>query len=221
MSVENFIQDSIFGDTFTLMAENMAATQNFQHSGQGPAQSTSDQSVLPEYRVVRSTRRKRGVSAFRSNGIIEIHIPDRTSRRAEQDLIPEMIALVLAREAKLRRGDEELEMTAQKLLVRYLPEFNETPRSITWRQMHGRWGSCTTVDRTIRIAQRLASAPAYVLECVILHELIHLQIPGHGADFYELLARYPDQARAEAYLEGFESGLAAPPEPIEPQDLTR
>ena len=231
MSVENFIQDSIFSDIFP----SVAATENFQQSGtpKGAKSLKSPRSArtaipsldpsldpsLPEFRVIRSSRRKRGVTAFRNNGIIEIHIPDRTTRRDEATLIPEMINLVLTREARSRRGDEILERTAHELLRTYLPEFHERPSSIRWRAMQGRWGSCTTVDRTIRIAERLASAPAYVLNCVILHELIHLRLPGHGADFAELLARYPDLDRAEAYLEGFEAGIGAPPEQIFLQEL--
>jgi predicted metal-dependent hydrolase len=174
---------------------------------------------LPDFRVIRSARRKRGVTAFRNNGLIEIHIPDRTSRRAEKELIPEMIALVLAREAKKRRGDGELLEIAQRLLATYLPDFHERPSSIRWRSMQGRWGSCTTVDGTIRIAERLASAPAYVVECVLFHELIHLRIPGHGSDFTVLLARFPDLDRAEAFLEGFEAGLGATPDQIAPEEL--
>ena len=222
MSVENFFQESIFEDIFPAVAK----AQNFQSDRtprkRSKPESTASSStilVLPEFRVIRSTRRKRGITAFRNNGIIEIHIPDRTSRRAERELIPEMIALVLTREAKTRRGDGELLAAAQRLLAAYLPEFHERPSAITWRSMQGRWGSCTTVDGTIRIAERLASAPSYVLDCVILHELIHLRIPDHGSDFAELLSRYPDLARAEAFLEGFESGLAAPPERIQPQNL--
>ena len=154
MSVENFFQESIFDDIFPAVP----ATANFQKS-RSPrpspiSKATPADPSLPEFRVVRSARRKRGVSAFRNNGIIEIHIPDRTSRRAERELIPEMIALVLAREAKTRRGDGELLTAAQRLLVAYLPEFHERPSAITWRSMQGRWGSCTTVDGTIRIAER-------------------------------------------------------------------
>ena len=174
---------------------------------------------LPDFRVIRSTRRKRGITAFRNNGVIEIHIPDRTTRRDEAALIPEMIALVLEREAQRRHGDQHLEKMSSHLLAEYLPEFHERPSSIKWRNMQGRWGSCTTVDGTIRIAGRLASAPDYVLRCVLLHELIHLRLPDHGAEFKALLARYPDLARAEAFLEGFEAGLAGIPEPVTVQEL--
>lgn len=245
MSVENFIQESFFEDIFPPVTATPAPS-NFQQrqarprrleagsSGSaGSSESTEAvrgraalrsviavaQPSLPDFRVVRSTRRKRGVTAFRNNGLIEIHIPDRTTRRDEAALIPEMIALVLEREARQRRGDELLAEMAGQLLAQYLPEFHERPSSIRWRSMQGRWGSCTTVDGTIRIAGRLASAPDYVLNCVLIHELIHLRLPGHGPEFYALLARYPDLARAEAYLEGFEAGLASAPDQISPQEL--
>ena len=222
MSVENFFQESIFEDIFPAVAK----AQNFQSDRtprkRSKPESTASSSTilaLPEFRVIRSTRRKRGITAFRNNGIIEIHIPDRTLRRDEATIIPEMINLVLTREAKSRRGNDHLAQISESLLSRYLPEFHERPSSIRWRSMQGRWGSCTTVDRTIRIADRLASAPAYVIECVIFHELIHLRIPGHGADFKELLDRFPDLERAEAYLEGFEAGIGAPAEAISTEDI--
>jgi len=80
--------------------------------------------------------------------------------------------------------------------------------------MRERWGSCTTVDKTIRISERLNAAPDYALHYVLFHELIHLRIAGHGDDFQELLARYPDKERAEAFLEGYEAGSAGSPEEI-------
>ena len=156
----------------------------------------------------RSGRRKRSIQAFRQNGSIEIHIPDRLTRKQELELIPEMIAMVLDREAKNRRSDVELMKLAQEILVELLPDFDSTeqPKSITWRSMRERWGSCTTVDKTIRISDRLNTAPLYVLRHVIFHELIHLRISDHGEEFQNLLARDPDGIRAESFLEGFELG---------------
>ena len=154
------------------------------------------------------------MSAYRQNGIIEIHIPDRMSRKDEFAAIPEMIEIVLRREAKNRSSDQLLETMAADLLRRFLPDFHERPSSITWRNMRERWGSCTTGDGTIRISLRLNGAPEYVIACVVFHELIHLRIPGHGTDFQEFLDRYTDKDRAEAFLEGFEAGISAMPEPI-------
>lgn len=189
MSVDNFIQQEFFVDILRPVPQRSSPTQ-------------------APFTVVRSPRRRRTITAIRKNGLIEIHIPARTSKREEANLIPEMIALVLARESKVRRTDAGLVGIARELLDRYLPEFDESPTSITWRKMRDRWGSCTTVDRTIRISDRLNGAPEFVLHWVIFHELIHLRIPDHGKAFYALLARFPENQRAEAFLDGYEAGLA-------------
>ena len=205
--VENFIQGEIFADIFP----NMPALK--------PKKSLKKEheellSRLPEFRVIRSSRRKRTLHAYRQNGVIEIHIPDRLSRRQEFEVIPEMIDLVLKRENRLRKSDSALLELSDLLLAEFLPEFNERPISVTWRVMRERWGSCTTVDKTIRISERLNTAPDYALRYVLFHELIHLRIAGHGDDFHELLARYPDKDRAEAFLEGYEAGSVGSPEEI-------
>ena len=44
--------------------------------------------------------------------------------------------------------------------------------------------------------------PGWVLDYVLVHELAHLLVPGHGADFWELVGRYPRSERARGYLEG-------------------
>jgi hypothetical protein len=75
--------------------------------------------------------------------------------------------------------------------------------------MNERWGSCTTVDGTIRISERLINAPDYVLNYIIFHELIHLRVHAHDESFYQYLNRYSDQDRAEAFLEGYENGVQA------------
>jgi len=200
--VENFIQGEIFADTFPFMPLPTNKKKSLK--------SERDELLakLPEFRVIRSSRRKRSISAFRQNGAIEIHIPDRLTRKQEFEVIPEMIDLVLKRENRLRKSDAVLFDLCDELLQNLLPDFHERPASITWRSMRERWGSCTTVDRTIRISDRLMSAPGYALNYVIFHELIHLRVAGHDDDFYELLNRYPDKLKAEAFLEGYESGAA-------------
>lgn len=213
MSVENFIQEEFFGDILPAMVTPPSKIQA-EKSPLRELKALRDDPGLPEFRVIRSTRRKRSMTAFRANGIIEIHIPNRVSRKDEAALIPEMIAMVLEREAKVRKGDGDLAKAAHKLLAELLPEFSERPASINWRPMRERWGSCTTADRTIRISDRLDTAPDYVIGYVLFHELIHLRIPDHGTAFYELLGRFPEKVRAEAFLEGYEAGIQGQPEAI-------
>jgi glycosidase len=75
------------------------------------------------------------------------------------------------------------------------------PRDIRWADdMVTRWGSCTTTTGHIRISTRLAAFPDWVIDYVIVHELAHLEVAGHGPDFWRLAHRYPKAERAIGYL---------------------
>lgn len=221
-ATEDFIQDELFPSTFAPVAGQLEDSPHLESNFVTAPQLTAINKPLsikgrekelrqrlPDFRVVRSGRRKRSIQAFRQNGSIEIHIPDRLTRKQELEIIPEMIEMVLAREAKSRKSDEQLMQWAEEVIAEHLTDFDpatERPKSIAWRAMRERWGSCTTVDKTIRISDRLNASPLYVVKHVLLHELIHLRIPGHGADFQAYLDRSSDGARAESFLEGFELG---------------
>ncbi len=159
-----------------------------------------------EIRVIRSSRRKRSISAYREQGAIVISVPAKLSNSKVSQVIPEMVEKILSREAREKISDSELFDRAHALLQRYLPEFIVTPASVTWRTMNERWGSCTTVDRTIRISDRLNGAPEYVVDYLLVHELIHLQVADHGPQFELLLARFEESDKASAYLDGYEAG---------------
>ena len=159
--------------------------------------------------VVRSKRRKRNVSAYRQGGRIVVSIPARMSKAEEREMVPEMIAKVRAMEEKPRRGEEELLERTIELMALYAPEIVDRPLSVSWRVMRERWGSCTAADRTIRISDRLKGAPEHVLEYVLFHESIHLEHFDHGEAFTEILARYPEEALAQAYLDGYEAAETA------------
>lgn len=219
-SLDNFIQAELF-------PANFADVPNSQidKKAHAPKRLRGGKSLIPiapevripaspstagaEIRVIRNTRRSRSISAYREQGAIVIQIPATLPRGQVADLIPEMVQRVLTREARERTSDSELSERAIELLAIYLPEFNERPASVTWRAMNERWGSCTTVDRTIRISERLNGAPSYVIDYLLVHELIHLRIPDHGKAFTELLERFSDGERASAFLEGYESGARA------------
>jgi predicted metal-dependent hydrolase len=155
----------------------------------------------PAIEVVRSPRRRRTVSAHRVGDRIVVSVPARISRAEETKWVALMVERVLASERKLRPSDDELMTRARELSTTYL-DGRAAPSSVRWvDNMTARWGSCTPVDGTIRLSRRLEGMPAYVVDYVLLHELAHLVVPGHGARFWKLLAGFERLERATGYLE--------------------
>ncbi|MBM3722464.1 MAG: M48 family metallopeptidase [Actinobacteria bacterium] len=198
--MDNFIQDELF--EANLPAVRAQASKSTSEVRIPPTQIAGG----AEVRVIKSSRRHRSISAYREHGAIVIQVPARLSNSKIQEVIPEMVEKILSREAREKMSDSDLFARALELLERYLPDFKVTPVSVVWRSMSERWGSCTTQDRTIRISERLNGAPDYVVDYLLVHELIHLEIPDHSERFETLLARFERSDLANAYLEGYEAG---------------
>jgi len=177
-------------------------------------EATLEDQTLPgisegEIIVIRSTRRKKNISAYRQGGRIVVSIPARMSKADERAMVPEMVAKIRAQEAAATMSEESLSNRIGELLTELAPEITVRPSSVNWRAMRERWGSCTGADRSIRISDRLKGAPEHVLDYVLFHEAIHLQFFDHGPEFKELLARFPKEKLAEAYLNGYEAAETA------------
>ena len=167
----------------------------------------------PDIEVRRSTRRRRTVGAHREGDRTVITIPHRMSSHDAAKHSLELQQRLLKRAAaKPRPSDDTLRQRAEVLRDRYLPSHTPGLASIKWStRQQRRWGSCTPAHRSIRISARLQNVPDYVLDSVIVHELAHLLVSGHGADFRALVADYPHQERADAFLAGVEFACAMEP----------
>ncbi len=173
--------------------------------------------------VRRSTKRRKTIEAYRKGDTIIVAIPARMSKREEERVVAEMVS---------KLGKDDLRLTSTELMSRAL-ELNTlylgdkaTPLTVEWSsRMERIWGSCTIEDRAIRLSNRLDDAPRYALDYILLHELVHLIVAGHGPDFKALLSAYPQLERAEGYLEGrqirldedLEDGQRQSAEPLEKQ----
>lgn len=81
------------------------------------------------------------------------------------------------------------------------------PTAITVRDTRSRWGSASRQGR-VMLAWRLVLAPPAVLETVVVHELCHLRVFGHGPRFWDLVAsRIPDHATHRRWLRTHASEL--------------
>ncbi|MDT0549174.1 M48 metallopeptidase family protein [Streptomyces lonegramiae] len=152
--------------------------------------------------VRRSTRRRRTVSAYREGDRTIVLIPARMSEAEEQRWVGVMLDKLAAQESKRMLGDAELADRAEWLSEQYLAG-RARPASVRWvTNQNTRWGSCTPSEGSIRLSHRLQGMPEYVVDYVLVHELAHLLVPGHGRRFWQLLESYPRTERARGYLEG-------------------
>lgn len=142
------------------------------------------------------------MSAYRDGDRTVVLLPARMSAAEEQRWVGIMLDRLAAQEKRRRPSDEALAQRARELSDRYLGG-RAVPLSVRWvDNQNTRWGSCTPLDASIRLSNRLQGMPPYVVDYVLLHELAHLLVPGHGPRFWTLLAAYPRTERARGYLEG-------------------
>jgi hypothetical protein len=146
------------------------------------------------------------VSARREGDTVIVFIPGWMSDSEERRWVDEMVRRLERSEERKRSpgrtGDDALKRRSMELSRRYL-DGAAVPSTVRWvRPMRTRWASCTPVDRTIRISERLRDTPGWVVDYVLVHELAHLLEPGHDEKFWAWVHRYPRAERAMGYLEG-------------------
>ena len=170
--------------------------------------------------VRRSRRRRRTVSAYRDGDRTIVLIPASFSAAEEDRWVERMLTRLAAGERRRQSSDEALTARAARLSRRHLGG-HARPASVRWVSTMGRrWASCTPAEGTIRVSDRLRDVPDSVLDYVLLHELAHLLVAGHGPAFWRLLAGYPHLERARGFLDGLAhaEGLAPPGEADDPVD---
>ena len=148
-----------------------------------------------EVEVVRSSKRRKTVSASIVDGRVVVRMPSFMTKAQEEEYVASLVARL---ERQQRSEKVDLPTRAAVLARRYrLP----TPTSIRFvsNQTH-RWGSCTPSTGEIRLSDRIAGFPGWVLDAVIVHELAHLVHLHHTPAFWELAHRYPKTERAYGFL---------------------
>ncbi|MHA2788296.1 M48 metallopeptidase family protein [Corynebacterium sp. S7] len=159
---------------------------------------------VPKVTVIRSAKRRRTIQAREVGGVIEVRIPASFSKAQEQAAVDEMLVKLAKKRRSTHQSDEDLQRRAHRLNDDVLAG-NATVGSIRWvSNQNTRWGSCTISTGDIRISDRLKNVPDYVVDAVIVHELTHTFIPGHGPDFWAWADKAPLAERAKGYLEAYQ-----------------
>ena len=88
----------------------------------------------------------------------------------------------------------------EREIDRHAAALGVRPARLTLRDPRSRWGSASRSGR-LSFSWRLVLAPPEVLETVVVHELSHLRVFGHGTAFWELVAsRRPDHRAWRRWL---------------------
>ena len=112
-----------------------------------------------------------------------------------------MAQAAAATPAQVREWRALVEAFTPALVERWEPILGVQAQKLAYRNMRSRWGSCQPTTGRICINVRLALYPPECLEYVVVHELCHLLVPGHGAAFHELMDRVmPDWKKRRAKL---------------------
>ncbi len=104
--------------------------------------------------------------------------------------------LVIHRVAADRRADgtilevwlkEEARREIEASIGEHAQALAVTPTAVTLRDPRTRWGSAARTGR-LSFSWRLILAPPEALDTVVVHELAHLRVFGHGPPFWTLVA---------------------------------
>ncbi len=95
---------------------------------------------------------------------------------------------------------ERAEEAIDQAVAEHAGPLGVTPSTIDIRDPRSRWGSASRNGR-LMFSWRLVLAPPGSLETVVVHELAHLRVFGHGPRFWAVVAaRRPDHLADRAWL---------------------
>jgi predicted metal-dependent hydrolase len=161
----------------------------------------TDKPEHPPIEIIRSHNRRKTASARMVEGRMVVRVPAGTSDEEVQRLVEKLAPRVMR--AQKRRTAFELPNLKRRAAALNREYFGGKldVREIKWvTNQNKRHGSCTPSTGTIRISDRLASMPTWVLDYVLVHELAHLIEANHSPAFWKLVYRYPLTERARGYL---------------------
>jgi predicted metal-dependent hydrolase len=158
--------------------------------------------------IIRSRRRKKTIQTKYADGHLWIYLPAGMSPKEEQKWIDRMVERNkrLERKKTVKESDSWLMKHAQELNRKYFDgALHFSIRFVT--NQNSRYGSCTSIDKSIRISDRVKTMPSWVQDYIIIHELAHLLYPDHSKKFWEIVNQYRYAERAKGYLIAVGAGI--------------
>ena len=162
--------------------------------------------VLP----MRAPAREAGEIVERHRSWVERHVARIIARRRALALRPSLAhgrVLTVNGQPQIFRATTDAERAALERRLRRAargaivervasraPEMQVEVRHLTIRDQRTRWGSASR-NGTLSFSWRLVLAPPAALDYVVVHELAHLLVPGHGKRFWALVAKHHSGAQ--------------------------
>jgi len=105
-------------------------------------------------------------------------------------------ASIKLREALLDRWySTQLEPILLAYIGKYEPLMGVRVKEIKIRKMKTRWGTCNPSMSRLRFNLELARKPLYLVEYIVLHEMVHLLERGHNDRFYGFMDKWMPEWR--------------------------
>lgn len=87
----------------------------------------------------------------------------------------------------------QMKLLVAEAIKKWQPIIGVTVREWGIKTMKTRWGSCNTHVKRIWLNTTLIKKPILSLECVLVHEMVHLLEASHNKRFYQLMDKFmPD-----------------------------
>ena len=124
-------------------------------------------------------------------GRLRVRVPKFSEERLREIVVPNALRRWFNSRAEARLN-ERVKLYSNKVGVK--------PKKIVVKNQMKRWGSCTK-DGIVHLNWRIIMAPMSVVDYVVVHELIHVDIERHSNDFWKKLqVILPDYERRKEWL---------------------
>jgi predicted metal-dependent hydrolase len=154
-----------------------------------------------EFKIIRSRRRRRTVSARVIKDTLLISAPAMLSQERLDGIVADF-------KIKFERKKIKEELDRKQSLVDIAQKINEQyfenklkVNSIEYAiDQDSKFGCCNYGSGRIRVSHKVGLMPGWVRDYVVIHEMAHLVEPNHSASFWEIVSRYKLAERARGYL---------------------
>jgi predicted metal-dependent hydrolase len=162
--------------------------------------------------VVIEYKDKKTSSGKAEDGVIYLSISQRLNSRLRKEHIAKLTAKLLSRmkwaqkytfaeSCPAIKTNKELLSLAEEINSQY---YNLPLKDAAFHKQSSTWGTCSLITGKIYVSHRLSEAPADLVRYVVAHEICHLAVPGHNAQFWALVKRAcPDYKECRIRLKAY------------------